>query len=355
MLIVINGGKMTAQNRASRGIALFLVVMLAGFFCLSALAPETDTGKGNAENSSGVTSSPSDEDAPAVQEHEAPPKVAKKHFPWFWVAAGTVVVGAILYFSVIKKPEYSLSVSKGKGIGGTPVVGTFVYKKGKKVHYLFWLDYGYRNLKVMLDNAETAASGEIEMDRDHVLTVTSEEQFYDLTVTTNEGVTGTPATGTYSCKAGTSVNYNYVLANGYIGLQVKLDGVQVATQGTIVMDRAHTLASAAQSIQPPGFDVRGTWRLWRMPGPDAYDPLEMVVAGSPYAGEVYYSINSWHNIGKYTVSDNHIEFEFYPDGLHFTEFTGTIQDGNNMNGTYLRHHCDLCGDITGAWRAIRIQ
>jgi len=248
----------------ARGIALFLIVILAGFFCLSAWAPDVDAGKGKTDNSANVTSAAGGEDAPGVQEQEqTPAKIARKHFPWLWVAAGVVVIGVVLYFTVFKKPEYKLNVSLGTGVSGTPVAGTFIYKKGKKIHYLYSPGYGYRDLKVTLDNKAVAVSGEITMDGDHTLSVTAEEQFYALTVTLGTGVTGTPGAGSYSYKVGTSITYSYAEAAGYNNLKVQIDGGDAPASGTIVMDRSHALEATAEAAHAPSdpFDENGEWWL----------------------------------------------------------------------------------------------
>ena len=242
---------------------LILVIALVGVFCLSTWASEPETNNnGNTDKAAQSAVGPGSGNGPGVLEQEQaqlPTKIAKKHFPWLWVAAGAVVVGVILYFTVIKKAEYKLNVSIGAGVSGYPIAGTFVYKKGKKVRYLYSLGYGYRALKVMFDNKEVAASGEFTMDRDHVLAVTSEEQFYDLTVTASAGVTGTPATGTYSHREGSRVAYSYTAASGYDNLKVQVDGIQVAVQGTVLMDRAHTLAVSATALEL--VDIRGQWHF----------------------------------------------------------------------------------------------
>lgn len=345
---------MDMQDRAIRGMTLFLLIVLVGFFCLSAWALEVNQGKGQTDNSSSAAVSQNDNDSPGVQEQEAPAKIAKKHFPWFWVAAGTVVAGVVLYFTVIKKPEYKLTVSIGAGCSGSPVAGMFVYKKGKKVRYLYGLDYGYRDLRVTLDGQEVSASGEFDMDRDHVLAIASEEQFYGLTVTASAGITGTPAAGTYNHKQGANVAYSYSLAAGYSDLKVKLDGVQVVVQGTVRMDAEHKLEASAEFITTPKFDIRGTWRITRTPCPDLYDPLEVVFTGETSLGKVYYHNGSSVTSGNYTVVADQAKFAFGTAGSHFSEFAGTIVDGNNMEGNFLRHPCDHCSQFPGTFRAIRI-
>jgi hypothetical protein len=237
----------------------------------------------------------------------------------------------------------------GAGVSGYTVSGAFVYKKGKKVRYSYNLGYGYHDLKVTLDGEEIAISGEFTMDRDHVLEVTSEEQFYDLTVTASPGVSGTPTTGTYSYKEGTSVVYSYVSASGYYP-KVQVDGVDAAVQGSVLMDRAHTLTAVAQE-----FDIRGMWRITT--SSDFLFPTQKVIfAGTPAAGKVY-RFNGVFVLGDYDVTGNDIRFWVYVEETLtvVSEFEGTVRDKNNMGGTCSRYRCDGCGPAVGTWKAVRVQ
>jgi hypothetical protein len=234
-----------------RAIAFLLVALLAGFFCLSAWAPATDAEKGKTETSTGMTTASEKDDTPGVQEQEQPPaKIAKKHFPWFCLVAGAVVVGVVLYFTVIKKPEYKLTVAVGTGVSGTPASGVTFYKKGKRIDYSYKFEATYKNLRVYLDGVAVPAAGQIKMDRHHTLAAYADESYFDLTVTTTAGVSGTPAAGTYTHREGTSVAYNYADTSGYTNLRVQVDGVDVPAQGTLLMDRAHTLMVMAELISP---------------------------------------------------------------------------------------------------------
>lgn len=347
-------GLRKGQGKGIRVGAFVLAAMLTGFFCLSAWAADRDAERGKAGNSSGITLVSSEEYTPGVQEQEkAPAKVARKRFPWLWVAAGAVVVGVVLYFTVIKKPDYKLNVSIGPGVSGYPGAGTFVYKKGKKVRYLYNHGYGYRDLKATLDGKEVAAAGEFTMDRDHVLAVTSEEQFYDLTVTASAGVSGTPPAGTYSCKEGTSIPYSYVVAAGYDYLKIQVDNIDVAAQGTVLMDRAHTLASVAKQ-----FDVRGTWRI--ATSDDYLFPTqEIIFVGGPATGKVYRS-DGIFVLGDYSVTKRDIRFSLFVEEVggsqsDYSGFTGTIRDMNNMDGNCSRYICDGCGYFYGTWGAVRVR
>ncbi len=68
---------------------------------------------------------------------------------------------------------------------------------------------------------------------------------FELNVTVGTGVTGTPTTGIYKHKKGSSVTYNYTLQAGYEQLSVKIDGVAASASGTITMNAAHTLSATA--------------------------------------------------------------------------------------------------------------
>jgi hypothetical protein len=262
------------------------------------------------------------------------------------------VVGVILYFTVIKKPEYKLSVSKGAGVSGTPVVGTFVCRKGKKVQYSYSHDYGYRNLKVLLDGTEVAASGEFTMDRDHVLASSADEPFYGLTAASTVGVIGAPAAGIHSYTPGARVAFKYALADGYCNLRVILDGVRVAPRGEVVMETDHFLEASAELIKPPQFDVQGKWRVRAASG-YGFDTQEMIFVGTPAAGSIYRPGSSSY-LGKYIASGDQIMFWAYTDYAHSTDYWGTLRDANSMDGPHYRNPCDLPDGGPGTWAAVRI-
>jgi hypothetical protein len=77
---------------------------------------------------------------------------------------------------------------------------------------------------------------------------------YTLTVSLT-GATGTPA-ATDKYKKGTAVAYNYTAQTGYINLEAKLDGVAVASSGTVTMDADHALTVTA--VQGAAISVNST-------------------------------------------------------------------------------------------------
>jgi hypothetical protein len=96
-----------------------------------------------------------------------------KKFPWLFIGLGVVAVGVALYFLVINKPKFTLTVTLGAGCTGTPAAsGT--YKEGTAVSYNYTPLAGYGSLQVKVDGAAVPASGTITMDKDKALTVTAE-------------------------------------------------------------------------------------------------------------------------------------------------------------------------------------
>lgn len=126
--------------------------------------------------------------APAAFEKaqkEAKFKKKGKKFPWLWVILGVgVVATVILLLSKKKKPavNYALTVTLAAGVSGTPAAGTYTYESGTKIDYSYTPGTGFDALEVKLDNNVLAASGQITMDQDHVLTVTARNANYNYDV-----------------------------------------------------------------------------------------------------------------------------------------------------------------------------
>lgn len=68
---------------------------------------------------------------------------------------------------------------------------------------------------------------------------------YKLTVELFEGVQGAPVSGVHSYGKGTVVGYSYTSDSGYENPRVMLDGREVSSSGTVVMDGNHTLSVSA--------------------------------------------------------------------------------------------------------------
>lgn len=161
-------------------------MIMGAFLCLvqvSAAPPASGDEIGSSEENVAVSAAVAEEGAGvgAVEKESAITKVSKKKFPWLLVLAGVIAVGAVLYFTVLKKPKYTLTVTVGEGVEGTPIAGAVEYKKGTVVAYNFTAKTGYKKLTVTLDGTPIADSGNVTMNADHTLLVSAtegiEEQF----------------------------------------------------------------------------------------------------------------------------------------------------------------------------------
>jgi Bacterial Ig domain len=101
-------------------------------------------------------------------------KKGKKIFPWLLVAGGVVVVAIIAFILLKKKKKYTLAVTLGEGVNGSPGNGNHSYTKGETVAYGYSVQPGYGNLTVLRDGNAAAASDTITMNSNHTLRVTTD-------------------------------------------------------------------------------------------------------------------------------------------------------------------------------------
>jgi hypothetical protein len=73
--------------------------------------------------------------------------------------------------------KYTLTVSLGAGVIGTPAAGSYSYSEGTVVSYSYSLAEGYTNISPLLDAASVTSSGTITMSANHVLNVTATEKY----------------------------------------------------------------------------------------------------------------------------------------------------------------------------------
>ena len=163
---------------------------------------------------------------------------------------------------------------------------------------------------------------------------------YVLTVTVGEGITGTPATGSYNHTDGDLVNYSYSLQSGYENLVVQLDGVTVGNNGIIAMNMNHTLTVAADDI----FDVRGDWSGIVYWSPDL--TFDVSFSGGLYSGTTTGTMQNIPGTGTgiYSITGNQITFELIW-GIGDMHFWGTINSDNSMTGNWESYS----GGTNGNW------
>ena len=162
---------------------------------------------------------------------------------------------------------------------------------------------------------------------------TADTADYILTVTMGSGVSGTPATGSYSYGENDTVTYSYTAQTGYANLTVTLDGAPVGNSGVITMTANHTLNATAT------VDVRGKWtgRFNYQEG-DTY--FEVTFSGGILSGTTrgLFDFMPGFGNGTYSLTDNQIEFDLrYSSGGIDARLacTGTFSDANNMNGDWI--------------------
>ena len=225
-------------------VSMFVVVAFTFLlFYWANQAPAAPAVPAPEKSSAASLENSKDEGTGVIEQEESTPVIKKgKKFPWLIVALVAVAGGAAVYFSVIKKKNYTLTVTVGEGVTGTPAAGTSTNKKGTVVSYNYSLQSGYSSLAVTLDGATVAASGTVTMNANHTLAASSTKTFV-LTVSKGAHVNGNPASGTYSYARGTNVPYSYAPESGYSNLEVKLDNVAAANAGTIAMDANHSLSA----------------------------------------------------------------------------------------------------------------
>jgi hypothetical protein len=228
-------------NSGRKPISLFVIVAFSAMLCFwagqapAAPFPGRDAGTAAAPDEGHGTD--------YIESEENPPAHGKKgKFPWLVAAVVIVAGGAALYFLVLKKKNYTLTVSVGEGVTGSPAAGTSTSKKGTVINYSYAKQAGYDNLAVTLDGAPVAASGTVTMNANHALEATAAKTFV-LTVIRGDNVEGAPSSGSYARALGTNVAYSYAPASGYANLEVKLDNVLVPNSGTVAMGANHTLTA----------------------------------------------------------------------------------------------------------------
>ena len=161
---------------------------------------------------------------------------------------------------------------------------------------------------------------------------TAETASYTLTVSVGDGVSGTPATGSYPYTENDTVSYSYTAQSGYGNLTVTLDGAPVAASGVITMAASHTLTVTAS------IDIRGMWTgRFYAGGGDTY--FEVTFSGGIASGTTrgLFDFVPGYGNGTFTVSGNQIEFDlnYYISGIEFRlGCLGTFTNANNMTGDW---------------------
>jgi hypothetical protein len=329
---------MRMLKNQQKWISLFVAFTFMFMLQASTAAPlraEKDT---NADGPGVVDSS---ETTGAVEQPGQAPSVAKKrHFPWLWVIIGAVLIAGGVYYYLNYMQKFTLTVTKGEGVVGTPDSGATKYKRGQSIDYSYSLESGYHNLVVTLDGTAVAASGSVGMKANHTLAASATQQFV-LTVNIDAGVSGTPVTGTYTYDSGQAVSYSYSLKAGFTNLVVKLDGVVAANTGSVSMNADHVLTATTSG--PRKLTVTRGAGVSGSPSSGTYSYLDGSVVNYSYSQLLgYFGMvclldgNPVVPMGSVTMNADHTLTVSANPGLELEWlFTGNAQDtsGKGRHGT----------------------
>jgi hypothetical protein len=167
---------------------------------------------------------------------------------------------------------------------------------------------------------------------------------YTLTVAVSAGVTGTPATGSYTYAENDAVTYSYSLQPGYVNLTVTLDGMPTAASGVITITGSHVLNVTADQI-----DIRDAWAgYWDYMGYQSFMRVEF--SGSTDGGTCggYFDAFPYGGSGTWTLVGTQIDFmlEFPAPYQDFDLVcTATLSGQNQMVGTWIWQGIGLSGSF----------
>jgi hypothetical protein len=157
---------------------------------------------------------------------------------------------------------------------------------------------------------------------------------YDLSVTVEPGLTGTPAAGIQTLADLTAVEYKYTPVNALHTVEVITDGGQAAASGTVIMYKSITLVARL-------VDIRATWDI------NVYDSNVVAIAtytitfsGADILGGTF--VDSRGYTGTWDGASNVININY--SNWESYKLTGTLF---SMSGTSAN------GSVAGTWAATR--
>jgi hypothetical protein len=169
---------------------------------------------------------------------------------------------------------------------------------------------------------------------------------YELNVIVNDGVTGTPAEGSYTFNEGDTVDYSYQLQDNYKNLLITLDNEEIPASGTITITGIHNLKALADPI----YTISGNWAFSEDYDDGSIFEVTVTFSGSTESGTV---TDSDGGRGVYTVNENNIiEFNLDFDDISYEYYDGIFSDGNNISGICKK--TSNSDTSYGQWSATRI-
>ena len=158
---------------------------------------------------------------------------------------------------------------------------------------------------------------------------------YELKVTIDEGVAGTPVGGTQVLTDLTEVEYKYTPVNPLHTVEVIYDGVQAAAAGTVTMYKDITLLARL-------IDIRAAWTVTLTNDSDSTTNSTPTItfSGSNILGGTFSDSRGYS--GAWDAASNMININY--GNWESFKLTGVLF---SMNGTWAN------GSATGTWSAVR--
>jgi hypothetical protein len=155
---------------------------------------------------------------------------------------------------------------------------------------------------------------------------------YELSVSIEPGVTGTPAAGVYTHTELDEVEYAYTPVNSKHTVEVLVDGGQEDADSSLIIYKNTALVARL-------FDVRKTWKItyYVTDNSTALD-FTITLTGSDILGGDFSDSRGHH--GTWDASSGVLTFTF--SDFESYKYTGALLD---MSGTWSN------GTITGTWSA----
>jgi hypothetical protein len=167
---------------------------------------------------------------------------------------------------------FTLTVSLGTGVTGTPASGIHSYAAGTVVHYSYSLAAGYTNLSPLLDAVGVTSSGNVTMSANHSINVTASAIYniqgaWNLTETYTDGssfnvaatFSGDFAKGTVTDSQGGRGTYTYDNAT----VKFTLVFPDVTYQYTGTFSDSNDMSGTCTRYQTADNVVNGTWKAVR--------------------------------------------------------------------------------------------
>jgi hypothetical protein len=158
---------------------------------------------------------------------------------------------------------------------------------------------------------------------------------YELTVTIEEGVVGTPVAGVQVLADLAEVEYKYTPVNPLHTVEVMYEGAKAAASGTVTMYRNITLLARL-------IDIRAAWTVTLTNNSDGAvnSAPTITFSGSNILGGTFSDSRGY--AGAWDAASNKININF--GNWENYKLTGTLF---SMSGTWAN------GSATGTWSAVR--